>query len=132
MSRRKLQIATAILALVPTITGLVGMSGLSDPIYAGLGLPRAPTLDSNLRFFAGVWLGLGLTAFWLLPRIERETTVFRVLWLMIFIGGLGRLISLVSTGVPFLPFIGFTVLEIVGAPLFVWWQYKVANTAGRP
>jgi hypothetical protein len=129
MSRRQLQIATAILALVPTLTGLLGLSGLSDPIYANLGLPQDATLDSQLRFYNGVWLGLGLAAFWLLPRIEIETTLFRALWLMIFIGGIGRLISLVLTGMPFPPFIGFTALEILGAPLFVLWQNKVAHAA---
>lgn len=129
MSRRKLQVATATLALVPTLTGLLGMLGLGDPIYANLGLPHDATLDSQLRFYSGVWLGLGLAAFWLLPRIERETTLFRALWLMIFIGGVGRLLSLVFAGMPFPPFIGFTVLEILGAPLFVLWQTKVANAA---
>jgi hypothetical protein len=95
----------------------------------GLGLPHDATLDSQLRFYSGVWLGLGLAAIWLLPRIERETTLFRALWLMIFIGGVGRLLSLVFAGMPFPPFIGFTVLEILGAPLFVLWQTKVANAA---
>ena len=132
MSRRKLQVATAMLALVPTLTGLLGLSGLSDPIYANLGLPHDATLDSQLRFYSGVWLGLGLAAFWLLPRIELESTLFRVLWLMIFIGGVGRLISLVLTGMPFPPFIGFTVLEIIGAPLFVIWQSKIAYAARQP
>ncbi len=131
MSRRKLQVATAMLALVPTLTGLLGMMGLSDPIYADLSLPKDATLDSQLRFYNGVWLGLGLAAFWLLPRIERETTLFRALWLMIFLGGVGRLLSLVLTGMPFPPFIGFTILEICGAPLFVWWQSRVAS-AGAP
>jgi hypothetical protein len=129
MSRRKLQVATAILALVPTFTGLLGLLGLSDPIYAKLGLPHNATLDSQLRFYNGVWMGLGLAAFWLLPRIELETTLFRVLWLMIFIGGVGRLISLVLIGMPYPPFIGFTALEILGAPLFVLWQNKIAKAA---
>lgn len=129
MSKRKLQVATAILAAVPTITGLLGMTGLNDPLYATLNLPHDATLDSNLRFYSGVWLGLGLAAFWLLPRIEHETVLFRALWLMIFIGGLGRLISLFMVGMPFPPFVGFTLLEVLGAPLFVWWQHKIARAA---
>ena len=47
---------------------------------------------------------------------------------MIFIGG-ARLLSLLLAGMPFPPFIGFTVLEMVGAPLFVWWQGNVAAAA---
>ncbi len=131
MNKRALQVATGILAAVPTITGIVGLMGLSDPLYARLALPADATLDSNLRFLSGVWLGLGLCAFWLLPRIERETVLFRALWLMIFAGGVGRVLSLILAGVPWPPFIGFTALEIVGAPLFVWWQHQLA-CAGAP
>jgi len=126
MNKRNLQIATAILALVPIITGLIGLTGLNDPLYAALNLPHDATLDSNLRFYSGVWLGVGLAAAWTVPRIERETTLFRALWLTIFLGGLGRLLSLAITGMPFAPFVGFTALEIFGAPFFVWWQGRVA------
>lgn len=127
MNKRNLQIATAILALIPIITGLVGLTGLRDPLYAALNLPHDATLDSNLRFYSGVWLGVGLAAAWIVPRIERETTLFRALWLMIFLGGVGRLLSLAITGMPFAPFVGITALEILGAPFFVWWQGRVAS-----
>lgn len=129
MNRRLLQIVTAILACVPTATGLLAMTGLDDPLYRELELPRDATLDSNLRFYAGVWLGLGAAVFWLLPRIERETVLFRFLWLMIFIGGIGRLLSLARAGMPLPPYIGFTALEVIGAPLFIWWQSRVAKAA---
>jgi Domain of unknown function (DUF4345) len=56
--KRALQIVTAILSLVPIVTGLIPMSGTGDPIYAGLS--PLPVLDSNLRFFAGVWFGVGV------------------------------------------------------------------------
>ncbi|WDD91079.1 DUF4345 domain-containing protein [Burkholderia sp. FERM BP-3421] len=132
MSKRALQVATAILAAVPTITGVLGMLGVNDPLYASLGVqvPADATLDSNLRFYAGVWLGLGLAAFSVIPSIERQGALFRTLWIMIFIGGIGRLISLAALGAPFPPFIGFTALEILGAPLFIAWQRKVAAGAG--
>jgi hypothetical protein len=130
MGRRPLQILTALLALVPVATGLVTMLGLGDPLYASAGIPALPVLDSNLRFFGGVWLGLGLAMFWLIPRIERETVLFRVIWGAIFLGGVGRLLSIVFAGAPPVPFIGFTALELIGAPLFVFWQHRVA-AAGR-
>jgi len=129
MSKRNLQIAMAVLGAVPVLTGLIGLMGLSDPLYTRLNLPPDATLDSNLRFYSGVWLGVGLATWWLVPRIDRETALFRTLWLMIFLGGVGRLISLAFTGLPFIPFVGFTALEIVGAPLFVWWQHRVALDA---
>lgn len=128
MSKKTLQVTTAILGLVPLITGIVTMLGVKDPIYAAAEIPPFPLLDSNLRFFGGVWLGLGIAILWLIPTIEKQAVLFRVIWGAIFLGGVGRALSVVLVGAPPLPFIGFTVLELVGAPLFVWWQYRVAQT----
>lgn len=125
MNRRPLQFAMGILGVIPVLTGVVTMLGLSDPIYSSAGIPANALLDSNLRFFGGLWLVLGLAIYWLIPRIEKETSLFRTLWLMIFVGGIGRLISMLFLGLPPLPFIGFTVLEIVGAPVFIAWQARL-------
>ncbi len=127
MIKRHLQIATGILGAIPVLTGIIGMFGLSDPIYASANLPANALLDSNLRFFGGVWLGLGLGVYWLLPNIDKETTLFRAVWGMIFLGGVGRLLSMAFAGMPPVPFIAFTALEIVGAPLFVVWQWRLAR-----
>jgi Domain of unknown function (DUF4345) len=127
MNKRGLQIALAVLGVIPVVTGIISMFGLSDPIYAAAGIPPNAVLDSNLRFFGGVWLGLGIALYWLIPNVERQTLLFRVLWGMIFIGGIGRLLSMLFLALPPLPFVGFTALEIVGAPLFVWWQAQLAR-----
>jgi uncharacterized protein YjeT (DUF2065 family) len=126
MSRRLLQIMTGLLALVPVVTGMITMLGTGDPLYASSDIPALPVLDSNLRFFGGVWLGLGIALFWLLPRIERETVLFRTVWGAIFLGGIGRALSILLIDAPPIPFIGFTALELVGAPLFIYWQHRVA------
>ena len=128
MAKRALQIVTAILALVPIVTGLIGMSGVSDPLYAALKLPANPVFDSNLRFFAGVWFGLGVALFWLIPKIDQQTVLFRTLWGMVFAGGIGRLLSMLLVGSPPAPFIGFTILEIVGASIFIWWPGEAGLT----
>lgn len=125
MSKRALQITTGILGLIPLITGATGLMGLDDPVFAALQLPRDSLLDSELRFFSGLWLGLGLTLLWLVPRIDTQTAVYRILWGMIFLGGIGRLLSMAFVGLPPAPFIAFTALEIIGAPLFVLWQNRV-------
>jgi predicted membrane channel-forming protein YqfA (hemolysin III family) len=127
VQKKPLQIAMGILGVIPVLTGLATMLGLSDPIYASAGIPANALLDSNLRFFGGLWLVLGLAIYWLIPRIERETALFRTLWLMIFAGGVGRLASMLFLGLPPLPFIGFTVLEIVGAPVFIAWQARLGK-----
>ncbi|MEJ6007088.1 DUF4345 domain-containing protein [Paucibacter sp. AS339] len=126
-SLRTLQVCTALLGVVPLLTGLVGLAGLSDPIYADAHLPAHALLDGNLRFLSGVWLGLGAAVLWLVPRIASQTALFRILWGMIFLGGLGRLLSMLFAGWPPLPFVGFTLLELLGAPLFIVWQTRVAR-----
>jgi len=75
---------------------VIGFSGLSDPIYALPCPPAKNLLDSNLRFFSGVWLCLGLAMHWLIPRIEKQTALFRVIWGIIFLGGVGRAIYAAS------------------------------------
>ena len=130
MSRRLLQITTGLLALVPILTGIITMLGTGDPLYASTDIPTVPVLDSNLRFFGGVWLGLGIALLWLVPRIESEGALFRAIWVAIFLGGIGRALSFLLIDAPPLAFIGFTALELVGAPLFIYWQYRVAAAAG--
>ncbi len=127
MSKRALQIVTGILGLVPVATGLIGLLGVGDPLYVAAHVPHSPLIDSNLRFFAGLWLGLGLALLWLIPRIDTQTVLFRAIWGAIFVGGIGRLLSMVFVAMPPPPFIGFTALEILGAPIFVYWQARVAG-----
>ena len=127
MSKRTLQIVMSILGVIPVATGVIGLSGVRDPLYASAQLPANVLLDSNLRFFAGVWLGLGVAIYWLIPNIEKQTVLFRTIWGMIFVGGIGRLLSMLLLAPPPLPFIAFTILEIVGAPLFILWQARLAR-----
>ena len=130
MSKRALQLATAILACVPLSTGLLTMLGVFDPLYRTLALPAAPLLDSNLRFFGGIWFVVGLAFLTTIRNIEREAKLYRLLWGAIFFGGIGRIWSAYSVGAPPLPFIAFTGLELAGAPLFILWQNSVARHQG--
>jgi hypothetical protein len=127
MNKKPLQVTTAFLGLIPLVTGVITMLGVKDPIYAPAGIPAFPLLDSNLRFFGGVWLGLGIAILWLIPSIEKQSILFRAIWGAIFLGGVGRLLSIVFVGFPPIPLVGFTALEIVGAPLFIYWQHRVAQ-----
>jgi hypothetical protein len=52
----------------------------------------------------------------------------RWLWVAVFLGGIGRLLSWWAVGTPPAPFIGFLLLEIVGAPMFIYWQRRVAQS----
>jgi len=122
-------VVSAVLGIIPVVTGLIGLRGLEDPLYAPVTTPHAILLDTNLRFFSGLWLGLGVALLWLIPSLEKQTVLFRAIWGAIFVGGIGRLLSMVTAGTPPAPFVFFTLLEIVGAPLFIYWQHRVARAA---
>ena len=107
MSKRGLQIVMGVLAIIPVTTGVLGLLGVEEPPYVAAGVPSIVMLDTNLRFYAGVWLGLGLAFYWLIPTIERQTVLFRVLWAMIF-GGIGRLLSMIMLAWPPVAFVAFT------------------------
>lgn len=129
--KRPLQITTMVLALIPIVTGILGMFGVRDPLYTSAHLRSMPLLDSNLRFFGGVWLALGIALLWLVPAIERRSVLFRAVWFAVFVGGIGRIFSMVAVGLPPPAFVAFTLLELVGAPFMVYWQQGVAARAAR-
>ena len=100
MSKLALQIVMGLLGIIPVATGLLGLLGVEDPVYVAVGVPPIVLLDTNLRYFSGVWVGLGLALYWLIPTIERQTVLFRAIWAMIFIGGIGRLLSMLLLAWP--------------------------------
>lgn len=116
-------VAVATIALASVQLGL----GVQSPIYSGAQLPAFPILDSNLRFFGGMGLGLALAMLWALSTIERQAVIVRVFWLCAFLGGSGRLISALMVGAPSRLLVGFTVLEVVGAPIIVYWHLRVSK-----
>ncbi len=126
-SHQALRAVMAMLTLIPLATGVLTMMGLHNPEYRSAGFPMHVLLDSNLRFYGGVWLGLGLVLLWLLPRLYEQTALFRAISLMIFVGGMGRLVAMFAVGMPPVPFIAFTALELIGMPLLVMWQAQVAK-----
>ena len=65
---------------------------------------------------------------YLVPSIERQTVLFQALWGAVFLGGIGQALSSRLLAFRRVPFIGFTALEIIGAPLFVFWQKQVERS----
>lgn len=127
MNKRILQVITSIFGVVSIVIGLVGYAGLKDPIYGDLSKVNNILLDSNLRFFNGIWIGIGVALLSTVKHIDTETKLYRVIWLCIFLGGIGRLLSIFFGGAPPAAFISFTIFGIVGAPLFIYWQSTIAK-----
>ena len=121
--RRLLQQAVGLGAVIPFAAGLYGV--LFGPALTGnvMGVSG----ESHYRYLSGLLLAVGLCFWSTIPRIEEHTGRFRLLTLIVFIGGLGRLLGLGLTGVPSLVMLGGLAMELVVTPLLCLWQTRVAN-----
>lgn len=81
-------------------------------------------LDSNIRFYSGLWLGIGVVILWMIPRIDREKKTLRVIAFFFFFGGIGRLISILTCGLPSNGYLVFVLLEL-SFPLLTLWQKRI-------
>jgi hypothetical protein len=130
MSKRLLQFINALLAILTILLASMSLLlGVNSPVYNELIIPEIPSLDSNLRFFGGLGLGIGIILLWITPRIEKQTNIFRTLWFCAFLGGIGRIISMFTVGFPPKPMIIFTLIEVPLVPILIYWQWKVSQTS---
>ena len=118
-----LQRTVAVLAVTPVAAGLFGV--LFGPALTGDTV--SVSADSHFRFLSALLLAIGVVYWSTVPAIEEKTGRFRLLTLLVFLGGLGRLFGLLLTGVPSLYMLSGLFLELVVAPVLALWQTRVAN-----
>ncbi len=127
--RRALQVTIAVLSLAPLIFGLTNLWSGAARFMPVEDVTIA--IDSQFRFQSGVYVCLALLLWWMIPRIEQVTWPFRAIALGLFLGGIGRVISMEQYGTPEgMMFYGM-VLELC-MPIFVIWQWWVARQAQSP
>ena len=92
------------------------------------GLPAdAPTmLDNHFRFFAGIWIGVGLGLAYCIMNLETATVLFRGLLLTIFIGGVARIIGFTAYD-PEPRMLIATAIELIFPPALVWMQSRISH-----
>jgi Domain of unknown function (DUF4345) len=119
-----LQIVLGILSFVPILIGVLGIT-----LGVGRFLPDnviTANFDSHYRYLSAYYLSLGIIAWWIIPSIEKHTTIIRILCSVIFMGGLARLISMYQVGIPDTSAVLFTCLELL-FPLLSLWQAKITR-----
>jgi len=124
--RRALQICVALACFVPLAAGSGGVFESAAGLR-GVDAPVPVDLDSHFRYLSGLLLGIGIGFSLCIPRIEKSGVVFRMLGLVVLIGGLSRLLSLVEMGVPGRGHQFGLVMELIVVPLLVLWQARVAR-----
>ena len=124
--RRLLQIAIGIACLVPFLAG--GQGVIEGPaMVKGSG---GADLDSHYRYLSGLLLGIGIGFAACIPAIERRGAVFRTLGAIAVVGGLARLLSLLTVGVPSEGHVFGLCMELGTVPLLMLWQWRVERRFG--
>lgn len=123
--KRLLQAVVALACLVPLSAGSMGV--LFGP-GSLRGMDAAPAdLDSHFRYLSGIFLGVGLAFVSCVPGIEDKGPRFRLLGALVVAGGLARLGSLLSVGMPSQGHIFGLVMELGVVPLLLAWQASFAR-----
>ena len=102
-SQRVVQVCLFIVAAIGMLGGAVQMI---------LGQPETtPRLDNVHRFLAGIYFATGVISFWTAMTIRQQSTLVYLIALGVFLGGVGRLVSISIVGMP--------------QPTWVWLGYLI-------
>jgi hypothetical protein len=124
--KRALQMVIGALSLLPLTVGTLGFVQGAALLSSGDAI--TPRLDSQYRFMSAWDIGLAVIIWWIIPRIEVETTLFRIVSAAVFLGGVGRLLAWTVSGSPGWAFLAVMAVELL-VPLLVPWQAYVARRA---
>lgn len=126
---RSLQLAVGVLSFVPVSAGLAGAVcgiGVFEP-SSWLGHDT----DSAGRYLSGLLLGIGLAFLTTVPAIASQGARFRLLTLIVFVGGLARLAGLFLVGVPSPAMLGGLAMELVVTPALALWRERVEQLCSK-
>ena len=125
LEKRILQATVCLASLVPILGGGAGM--IFGPIAVGGTALEAIGLESHVRYLSGLLLAIGLAFVSTVPGIEKHGRRFFLLTCLIVAGGIGRLISLLSVGLPPRPMLAALVMELIVTPALAVWQWHFAR-----
>ncbi len=88
-----------IISAVAVVTGVNVFLGGAAAVPGSLGSVEA-TVDNELRFFSVYWVAFGVVCFWVARNLNTQYSFIPFIALFFFIGGVGRLVSILAIGVP--------------------------------
>mgnify|MGYP001806817870 CR=1 FL=1 len=130
MSKFLFRVVLALIAVGCLFSGYLGYRYGAVNDYYGLPYPHVFTsgllmLDSNFRFYNGLWTGIGILLLWMIPAAARKTDLLWFLSVPFVAAGIGRVVSILTCGLPPLMYALFLPLEL-GFPLLALWQRRIS------
>jgi hypothetical protein len=122
---RMLQIAVAICSVVPISAGAAGV--LQGVALFDEQIANPADLDAHFRYLSGLLLGIGLAYISAVPGIEQRRHRFLLLGGLVVLGGVGRLVAVLSRGSASPIVIGALVMELLVTPALTVWQLRISR-----
>jgi len=120
---RLLRIAVVVACMVPISAGGAGV--LLGPAMIGIDTASIAA-DSHYRYLSGLLLGIGILFLTTVPRIDTSTARFRLLAIIVIIGGLGRLLGTLLNRNADASSLFALGMELGVTPALLLWQARVA------
>ncbi|MCW7489018.1 DUF4345 domain-containing protein [Leptospira meyeri] len=115
-----------ILQILFFLVFLIGLSGGITPLIKGAalimpeGTAVTPYADNVYRYLAGILLGAGLIALWVAITIRKQGDLVYILGAAVFLSGLGRVISMITVGIPTEVRLHVYVILELSLPIIIW------------
>lgn len=107
--------ATVLQAVMPSVPPTVGLVG--------------PDVDSEMRFYAVLWIAYGAAAVWVSRRLPERIGLLRLMLAIFWLGGVGRGISFLAVGAPHPLFIVLMWIELVLPAVLLALSFRPANAS---
>ena len=127
-----------IFCAIPFLTGAVDMIGGAKFLAAtGAHLPPPsvadPLLNNQMGFWGGIWFGFGIILWYASGRLRAEPVLLHLLIGVLFLSGVGRVLSVALHGWTEPVLTAAMLLELLG-PMIIWWWHRrlVLGTQTRP
>ena len=122
--KRGLQIALGLFSLIPLAFVILGFTSGAGRLSPG---GVAIDLDNQYRYFSGMYLAMTLLIWHIIPSIGKQGRLMAIVCIGIFVGGLGRVISMMTVGHPSQTQMVALGIEIVTPVVFFLWKRAVAT-----
>ncbi|EMY63282.1 DUF4345 domain-containing protein [Leptospira terpstrae] len=105
---------------------LIGLSGGITNLIRGVsiifpdGTSVTPYADNVYRYLAGILLGASFIALWIALTIRKQGDLVYIMGAAVFLSGMGRLISMVTVGMPTEARLYIYVSLELSLPIVMW------------
>lgn len=111
-----------------TFAAILRAMAPGTPRVTGLG---GADVDSELRFYAAVWMAYGAAALWVARALPERVQLLRLMLGVFWLGGIGRVISYFVVGAPHPLFFALMWIEIVLPPVLLALSFRRSPKASK-